>query len=43
MKHIEVLAHRQTMSPSSMALPRRAPAPAPMMVPNVFEPPGAMT
>ena len=34
--------HRQTMSPSSMALPISAPAPAPMIAPSVFDPPGAM-
>jgi hypothetical protein len=33
---------RQTTSPSSMALPISAPAPAPMIVPSVFDPPGAM-
>ncbi len=33
---------RQTMLPSSMALPISAPAPAPMIVPSVFDPPGAM-
>jgi hypothetical protein len=30
------------MSPSSMALPISAPAPAPTIVPSVFDPPGAM-
>ncbi len=33
---------RQTMSPSSMARPISAPAPAPMIVPSTFDPPGAM-
>jgi hypothetical protein len=33
---------RQTTSPSSIARPIRAPAPAPTIVPSVFDPPGAM-
>ena len=33
---------RQTTSPSSIALPISAPPPAPMIVPSVFHPPGAM-
>jgi hypothetical protein len=33
---------RQTMSPSSIARPSNAPAPAPIIVPSVFDPPGAM-
>ena len=35
-------AYLQTMSPSSIARPIRAPAPAPMMVPSTFDSPGAM-
>jgi hypothetical protein len=31
------------MSPSSIALPIKAPTPAPMIVPSVFERPGAIT
>ena len=34
--------YRQTISPSSIALPISAPAPAPTIAPSVFDPPGAM-